>query len=170
MVFGFGVEEEERISNQLEELLKNEYQVNNIAVPGWGLDQMMLAFRKYAPVFKPKIAIIAFINDNLQRSLEAFRTGGEYQNKPSFRIKNGSLELRRIDDNGWANKYFKKYILSIYSINYFYRNFYRHYLIGSLNKKIFEEILKIARANNTELIFVKIPKKMVVLPKERLAL
>jgi len=117
-VFGFGVEEEERISNQLEKLLNNKYNVYNIAVPGWGLDQMMLAFKKYAPIVKPRIAIIAFINDDLHRSLEAFRRGGEHQNKPSFRLKNGSLELRKVDDEWRFYKYFKKNIFTaVYTKN-----------------------------------------------------
>ena len=159
MVFGFGVEENKRISNQLEILTNSKYGVYNLAIPGWGFDQMFLAFRKYAPLFKPKIAVFVYINDDLFRSLESYREV-KGLNKPSFEVRNGALELRKYENKRTIRSILKNFVLKkIYTINLFYRYFYRAYQAKILNAEIVNEIINIAQKYNTRLIFVHIPDK-----------
>ncbi|MGV7222688.1 MAG: SGNH/GDSL hydrolase family protein [Nitrospinales bacterium] len=157
MAFGFGVEEEDRISNQLANLLDDKFKVYNMAAAGWGVDQMMLAFKRYAPEIKMKYAVFAFINDDLQRSVEAYRPL-EGKNKLSFKVEDGSLKLRRAGDGGVLGKYFKK-LLRLYSVNYFYKYFYKKHLITSLNEKIFEDIIDTGKSLGIKTLFVRIPSK-----------
>jgi len=92
-VFGATVEAEETFPSVLQAELSDNYEVFNLGVPGWGVDQMYLAYHQYKDIIEPDIVILAFIDDDIDRMLESFRIW-EKLNKPSFTIDNGELVPR----------------------------------------------------------------------------
>lgn len=91
-VFGVGLDARDAIPVALERLLPAS-EVYNVAIPGWGLDQMLLAYRKYADAIQPEVVVLGYIDEDLARSYEAFRPW-EGMNKPSFDLRGDTLVLR----------------------------------------------------------------------------
>jgi hypothetical protein len=81
------------ITTLLEMKLQHQCEAFNLAVPGWGIDQMYLAYLKYRDTLRPDLVILAFIDDDVARVLEAFRRY-EGLSKPSFEVQNGDLIVR----------------------------------------------------------------------------
>jgi GDSL-like lipase/acylhydrolase family protein len=73
--------------------LGDGYDVFNLAVAGWGVDQMYLAYERYKKAIAPDFVVLAFIDDDVKRVLEAYRTG-ERLTKPSFTVEGGALTER----------------------------------------------------------------------------
>ncbi|HEX7072169.1 MAG TPA: hypothetical protein VF190_15255 [Rhodothermales bacterium] len=94
-VYGAGVAAESTFPSQLRATLSTTHDVFAIGVPGWGLDQMYLAYRRYAPTLSPDVVVLAFIDDDIDRVLEAFRRW-ERLNKPSFEVVDGELVPQRV--------------------------------------------------------------------------
>lgn len=89
-VFGVSLAEYETITSLLQAKLSDNYEVYNFGVPSWGIDQMYLAYHHYKDLVDPDIVILAFIDDDVQRALESYRSW-ERLNKPSFTIDNGEM-------------------------------------------------------------------------------
>jgi len=95
-VFGVYLNDTSTIPYLIQNLLDNKYNVCNLGIPGWGLDQMYLSYLFYARSTGTQNIIIFFIDDDIYRVLEAYRFT-EGMNKPSLKINNGYLELRMND-------------------------------------------------------------------------
>ena len=91
--FIYGTSAWPSITTLLEMKLQNQYEAFNLAVPGWGIDQMYLAYLKYRDKLRPDLVILAFIDEDVARVLEAFRRY-EGLSKPSFEVQNGDLIVR----------------------------------------------------------------------------
>jgi hypothetical protein len=96
-MYGAGGPREESAPHLLEERLRGTHQVFNVAAPGWGIDQMYLAYGRYKDLLKPHIVILAFIDDDVNRVLQAYRRD-DGLNKPSFTLHDGELRLRTTAD------------------------------------------------------------------------
>jgi hypothetical protein len=96
-MYGAGGPREESPPHLLSERLRGTHHVFNVAAPGWGIDQMYLAFGRYKDVMKPHVVILAFIDDDVNRVLQAYRRD-DGLNKPSFELHDGELRLRTADD------------------------------------------------------------------------
>ena len=71
--------------------LAPEAKVADLAVPGFGVDQIYLRFDRFlARDSLPRIAVVGILMHDLDRSLEHFRAGP----KPYFEIEDGRLVLR----------------------------------------------------------------------------
>lgn len=81
------------IQTKLDAAQENRHEVFNLGIPGWGIDQMYVAYQHYKGTINPDVVILAYIDDDVKRSLESFRRW-EKLNKPSFTIKGGQLSLR----------------------------------------------------------------------------
>lgn len=81
------------IAYNLQKKLKESYRVINLGIPGYGIDQCLLSYEKYAKLLNPKIAVLFDIDNDIPGILEAFRKV-EGMNKPSHDIINDSLQLR----------------------------------------------------------------------------
>jgi hypothetical protein len=92
-IYGSGITPDENVPSLLQTKPQGDHEFYNLGVPGWGMDQMYLAYQKYKDVIAPDIVIIAFIDDDVNRVLEAYRVW-EGMNKPSFTIKDGELVPR----------------------------------------------------------------------------
>jgi hypothetical protein len=89
-VWGSRVQENETLPVLLEQELGDEYECFSVGAPGWGIDQMVLAHERFAERMSPKVVILAFIDDDVERVLEAYRRA-ECMNKPCFEIRDGAL-------------------------------------------------------------------------------
>lgn len=63
--------------------------VLNLGVPGYGVDQMCITLEESIPEYRPQLAILAYIDDDLNRSLLSFR----HYRKPRFVLEGDKLKL-----------------------------------------------------------------------------
>lgn len=70
-------------------MLDPRLSVFNLGTGGYGIDQMFITLSEEIGHYRPRLVIVAFIDDDLSRSLLAFR---DYK-KPKFVIDNGRLLL-----------------------------------------------------------------------------
>jgi hypothetical protein len=155
IAFGFGVREEDRFSERLERALAPGVAVYNLAVPGWGLDQMYLAARRLLPELRPDLAVFAYIQDDLYRSLEAWRPF-ERAGKPSFEVVGGAL-VPRLPESGEPRS--TALLRASRVLNFLNYHTLRHVEAGRLNRAIASEIAAVGRETGTLLLFVKIAER-----------
>jgi hypothetical protein len=68
-------------------LLDGRYQVVNLGVSGYGIDQMLVTLEETIDLYRPHMVVMAFIGDDMARALLSFR---DYA-KPRFRVDDGIL-------------------------------------------------------------------------------
>lgn len=71
-MYGINLADNETAAHYLQERLGKEYEVLNLAVRGYGLDQMILAAREVALPLEPDFIIVGFIGADLGRSCYDF--------------------------------------------------------------------------------------------------
>ena len=64
--FGEGVQEGERFTDYLQEL-EPGWRVDNVGIPGWGPDLMLLAMEAILPVARPDLVVVALFFDDFRR-------------------------------------------------------------------------------------------------------
>ncbi len=87
--YGSGADDSEVWPTILQEM-RPDLNVINLGVGAYGTDQMLLMLEDRLPEYRPDLVIVAFISDDLHRTLLPFR---DYW-KPYFRIEDSSLVLR----------------------------------------------------------------------------
>jgi len=95
-LFSILQKEENTVSSILQKRLGDKYEILNIAIPGWGLDQMYLAYQKYVEIIDPEQVILLFIDDDVARLVESFYWGAGP--KPAYKLKDNVLIERAIDE------------------------------------------------------------------------
>jgi len=145
------LEEEKTIAHNLSENLGDNYIVYNLGIPGYGIDQMLLAYEKYLKLLNPDIVVLFYIDEDIPRVLEAFRKV-EGMNKPSFDIRDNKLVARMNNNQNLIDK------LSPYSyiINRFYKKYIKNHSI-QITEKIFDRLYLACKSNNQRLIMVRCP-------------
>ncbi len=96
-IFGILQSDSMTIPAWVQKSLGPEFQVFNLAIPAWGLDQMYLAYQRYLDVIQPDQVILFYIDDDISRLLEAFYWGAT--TKPSFKLVDGQLAKRELYEN-----------------------------------------------------------------------
>jgi len=96
--FGENVAFEGTWGSVLESALQGHCQVLNFGVPGFGVDQMYLRYLRDVRPWHPDIVILAFISDNVVRTMGVysfltFPDAGVPFTKPRFVIHNGELQI-----------------------------------------------------------------------------
>jgi hypothetical protein len=129
------------------------YEVYNLGIPGWGVDQMYLAYKKYADVIKPQIVVLLYVDDDLKRIYEAFRMP-ENMNKPSFSLQGNRLVPRKEPEpeSFWQRQLIAKSILA----NHFYR-VYKVTEIRKLAKALFAELIAATHRRGERFMVVRLP-------------
>lgn len=158
--FGEEVSDTETFSYFLQEK-KPEYEVMNLGIGGYGLDQVLITLMENIETYKPEFIILGFVYDDIFRTELSFR---DYS-KPFFELDiNGELILKNspvkspeeIIKNEWRK--LKTFDLA--------RIAFEHYRmrIGSfytdqieLSRRILKEIVDISLSNNATPIFVYLP-------------
>jgi len=148
-LFGVYVDYNSTLVGCLEKLDSN-YQYYNFGIPGYGIDQMFMTFRKYFELINPDAIVLIYIDDDIPRILESYRSI-EGLNKPSYKIFAEDFEYR-VD---LENNFFLKILDNSYVLNKFYQK-YLDYFAVSFTKKIFSQIRKELKKN---MIVIRWPRK-----------
>jgi hypothetical protein len=152
--FMYGTDAWPSITMLLEMKLQNQYDAFNLAVPGWGIDQMYLAYVKYRDTLRPDLVILAFIDEDVARVLEAFRRY-EGLSKPSFEVQNGDLVVRasahpfEVSVNRLLGK-------SIF-LSHIMQEFYLWTVARPLVETIFSKMAQDTQRRNETFIVLRIP-------------
>lgn len=156
--FGFGVPFEETFASRLGAALGTP--VVNLALPGYGVDQMSQSLRFEALPLRPRAIVVAFIDYDLGRSLTAYRSI-EGMNKPTFVVDNGALRLQTPDDRPFA------LLRWIEARSYLYtamleidRRIGRWFFWGyetTINRRLFERMAQDAARAETPILFIRLP-------------
>lgn len=99
LLFGHGLPFEETVGYKLQKALRDEYQILNFSVQGYGTDQIYLLLQQLIPKYKPALVITNYITDHQNRNINRDRRflvpcyvfSGT---KPIFSLKNGVLYQR----------------------------------------------------------------------------
>lgn len=143
--------EDNSITFNLSNEVNPNYVLYNLGIPGYGIDQSLLAYEKYVKIIAPEIVILFYIDDDIPRVLEAYRKV-EGMNKPSFDIANDNLKLRTNSNQGCSEKFFE----NSYLLNKFYKKYMQYYSI-EITKKIFDRLMNQSSLNNHKLYIIRCP-------------
>ncbi len=92
--FGFGVHNES-VYPALMEKLNPSFEVMNLGVAGYGVDQISLLIEEFGFDYQPDIVFLAIYPEDFWRSLRAFNDAG--YGKPYFKLEaNGQLRLMHV--------------------------------------------------------------------------
>lgn len=86
--FGEGVQEGERFTDYLQEL-EPGWRVDNVGIPGWGPDLMLLALEAILPLAQPDVVVVALFFDDFRRVRPRF--AGLGYAIPRFELVDGRL-------------------------------------------------------------------------------
>ncbi len=89
--FGQCVGDDETFAARLEQRIAPG-EVLNLAVHGYGHDQMLLRLRQQGAAYRPDVVLLGFYNADVDRNLLRFR---DYA-KPRFRLRGGELALQNV--------------------------------------------------------------------------
>jgi len=160
-VYGLYLPNEDTIPFLMEHKLKNTYDVFNLGMPGYGIDQMYLTYKKYAPVIKPDVIVLVFITDDVCRAIEAH--SGRLD-KPSFYIKHDKLVRRDGNDLNMVDHIAQRSVV----LNILYSKIYTINLASSICKKIFSEMINEANARKEKFVVCKFPMEHEVINQRQL--
>lgn len=90
--FGYGVNEEERFSNLLEQRLAG-YETVNLGVFGYGTDQEAILLEREGLRYSPDLVILAFIPGDLTDNMCSIYSG---ISKPYCSLENGRIKLNNV--------------------------------------------------------------------------
>jgi len=136
--------------------------VYNLAMPGFGVDQMLLTLQHYGKDLKPDLVIVGLCNADFERSLTAYRYP-EHIAKPVFTFEEGELRLKTVNDqtNGLIrfldrhSRFYAGFKLMCRLLGY-------RFPIGKwwhLNHEIIDKINKIGHDNNFKILYVYLPTR-----------
>ncbi|MEZ5503381.1 MAG: SGNH/GDSL hydrolase family protein [Halioglobus sp.] len=159
--FGTGVDYRDTFGALLEQGLGGP-PVHNFAMPGFGVDQMWMALRHQAAPLRPRLVVVAFIDEDFDRSLTAYRKFEGF-NKPSFVLDHGTLRARTAADRppAWITWLRRNLVLaSVFSQNMVQLG--HHLPVGSwwtVNEQILRQIAADAREEGATVLFVRLPSR-----------
>jgi hypothetical protein len=71
-VFGQGVREDDRLTEQMERL-EPRWRVDNMGMTGWGPDLMVRAIERYGGKIRPEVVVLAIYTDDFRRLVPVLR-------------------------------------------------------------------------------------------------
>ena len=139
-----------------------EYVVYNLAMPGFGVDQMLLTLRHYVLDLTPELVIVGLCDFDFERSLTAYRFG-EKRTKPVFKLEKGDLRLKTIEDRtNWLIRFFDRHSRIYTCFKGALRRLGYRFPIGDwwiLNRAIIDKIHKIGKENNINVMYIYLPTR-----------
>lgn len=154
-LFGIFLENEKTIATQLQKKLGTDYEVVNLSVPGWGIDQMFQAYHKYRAQIQPDQVVLLFIDDDIQRTVEAFYWGAT--TKRAYKLENEKLTLRE-PTHGRLNLVESWFVFNFQIINRLY-HFWHCLEAEKLSKVIFKKLILEEKNAGRELVTIRLPRK-----------
>lgn len=88
MVFGEGVEEEERFTDQLEKMDPTR-RIDNLAMTGFGTDLMLRVFEQVGVALKPRVVVVSIYTDDFRRVRPEYAGAGF--EIPRYTLTSGGL-------------------------------------------------------------------------------
>lgn len=158
MTYGFGVEENARFTDLAEKALGGGYEIVNISALGWGFDQMVLAFKHYAPLAKADLVVIAYIHNDLFRCLYAYGHWN-HQKKKVFEVKTGRL-VERLDGPRFVERLLRK----SHALDYLYGLWFRQNQYAELSRKLADAAADFSEKNKIPVVFLQIPEARAMQP------
>ncbi len=159
--WGFGVHWEETAAALLEEEFEN-CTIDLLAMPGFGLDQIMESTRLQAIPEQPDLAIVAIFSGDLSRCFTAYRNIEGFS-KPLYHIDDGNLVASTPDDQPGRIQRFLENNSKLYAVLWTLNGkLGKHYGIGSwwaLNRALLQNIQSDLEAADIPALFVHIPDK-----------
>jgi hypothetical protein len=143
--------EDKTIAHNLQNSLKDNYEVINLGIPGYGIDQSTISYEKYSKLLHPDVVIFFYVDDDIPRILEAFRKV-EGMNKPSYDLINDSLHFRISKEKSIVTNLLEH----SYLLNRFYKKYMDYYSI-KLAEKLFLKLIKMTKEQKQKLIIVRCP-------------
>jgi hypothetical protein len=135
-------------------------EVDNYAMIGFGMDQMWMTLRSYVLPRHPALVIMAFIDDDFDRSLTAYRNF-EGMNKPKFILVRGQLRRATRDDQpgpvaGFLERHSALWMLGRVAS----RRISYSYPVGNwwkVNRAIIDSVQADCDRAGTRVLFVRLP-------------
>jgi hypothetical protein len=159
--FGDGVEYEETFAFRVGEALS--VPIRNLGMSGFGVDQIWQTFVHFGRQLEPRVVVMAYVDDDLPRSMSAYRWRGSWWAKPTFDLVDDRLVPQRAADRptGLARFVARRSRL-VQMWRAADRNISRRNATGriwELNAAIFRAVQEDARAVGAHLLVVRIPEK-----------
>lgn len=120
----------------------------NFGIPGYGIDQMFITFRKYYSTLNPDVVILIYTDDDIPRILESYRLV-EGLNKPSFNIFANTFEYR----SEQKQSFLLDVLNNSYLLNKFYQKYLDYYAV-KFTQKIF---LQLRKESSNKLVVIRWP-------------
>lgn len=153
-VWGVGVDPQQSMPRLLERELGERYLVFNLAAPGWGIDQMYLAYLRYVDQLNPQRVILAFIDDDVDRVLEAWRPW-EGLAKPCLVVRRGRLVPRH--SSSWWERSANKVLWRSVLLGNLLRQLFLYTDAVPVVRAVFAAMASEAVAHGRKLTIVRIP-------------
>jgi len=152
---------QDTVGNQVESSGEN-YVVHNLAMPGFGVDQIWLSLRHWGLPLKPDLVIVGLYTGDFNRSFWAYRPDSGF-NKPSFRLKGKSLvKMVRQDRPGKVASFLNHNSRTLTLLRRADRLFGLKFSFGewwSLNQAILDAMREEGRKSGVPILFIHIPPK-----------
>lgn len=158
--FGSGVEEDQTFAALLEARL-TDTRCFNLGIGGFGVDQMWQTLVHYGRALEPDLVILAFIRNDLDRSLKAYRLAPGWIEKPTYRLIGDRLEpLTRSNLPPAAWRWIEQHSRLVELWRRAERSLALHYPVGyewRLNRALFAAVRDECRRAGVPLVVVHIP-------------
>lgn len=152
--FGTYIQNSEILTASLRDKLGKKHEIYDVSAPGWGVDQMYLAYRKYEQHIDPDVVVLVYIDDDLLRVYEAFRRS-EKLSKPSFELAAGKLKPRTDGGREWLDLIAQSSLF----LNDYYAGSIRYKRCEKIGKAIFAELAEDTDRKGRQMIVVRYPTK-----------
>jgi hypothetical protein len=160
-MWGMGVSYEQTIGHHIESSF-DRFAVYNLAMPGFGVDQIWQSLHHWALPLDPDLVIVGLYISDFSRSFSTLRRGVGFS-KPTYRLEKGRLVEMTPDYHPGRVIRFLERKSRIYSFGRHVEQWIgMNYRVGSwwsLNSAILDMIRFDCEEANTGLLFVYIPNK-----------
>ena len=137
-------------------------EVRNLAMPGFGVDQIWMSLRHWGLPLKPDLVIVGLFAEDFGRCFHAYRSPEGF-NKPTFALKGGGLVPKTYEDRPhWLLRFVERrsHLFSLMRhVDEWMGYQYRVGAFWSFSEALMEEIREEGRKNDIPLLFVLIPYK-----------
>jgi hypothetical protein len=147
------VHDHETLPFYLSQRLGPGWEVINLGVPGYGIDQMVLAYEKHRASLKVDIVLLAFIDEDIERVFEAFRSR-ENLPKPSFELVRGELVKRKAEVPSLSDALLHKSRIA----NIIYSRWYRPRESMRISQAFLQRLAELVATDGDQLIVVRYPR------------
>jgi len=132
--FGIGVNDGNEFASIMSEKLKNDYNIINTAVGGWGLTQQVRKYYEFGQLYNPEIVILVFCGNDPEDN---------FNNKVTI-IEDGRFKFQDSNNSiNWIKKYLSKSVIQKSNVYNMLRNsiylLFRKKITGeAIDEHIFE--------------------------------